>query len=230
MKFIAIDRTLAGTASLFAMAMATPAAAQAVPSDDAAATAEAEAADPVDVAEVDDASATPADDIVVTGSRVPRAGFTAPTPVTVLGNDQLVKSSPSTLAESLRQLPALTNMSGPQRNSGTTMGGQSFLNLRSLGATRTLTLLDGRRVVSTNLTGSVDLNILPAGIVQRIEVVTGGASAAYGSDAVAGVVNFILDKELTGVKGEVNAGIAEQGDNQSALRSLRSRPRWHLLC
>ena len=146
MKFIAINRTLAGTASLLALALSAPVAAQTV-SDDSEAVA-AEAAESFDEA-VADASAEPASDIVVTGSRVPRAGFTAPTPVTVLGNEQLVKSSPSTLAESLRQLPALTNMSGPQRNSGTTMGGQSFLNLRSLGATRTLTLLDGRRVVST---------------------------------------------------------------------------------
>ncbi len=152
-------------------------------------------------------------EVVVTGSRVPRAGFTAPTPVTILGADQLAKAAPSTMAESLRQLPALTNSSGPQRNSGTVQGGQSFLNLRSLGASRTLTLLDGRRVVATNLTGSVDVNMLPAGIVQRVEVVTGGASAAYGSDAVAGVVNFILDKQFQGVKGEVNLGSTDKGDN-----------------
>jgi len=159
-------------------------------------------------------------DIVVTGSRVARAGFTAPTPVTVVAADQLVKAAPSTLAESLRQLPSLTNMSGPQRNSGTTQGGQSFLNLRSLGATRTLTLLDGRRVVATNLTGSVDVNLMPAAVVQRVEVVTGGASAAYGSDAVAGVVNFILDKEFKGLKGEVNYGLAGAGDNREYRATL----------
>lgn len=159
-------------------------------------------------------------EVVVTGSRVPRAGFTAPTPVTILGSDQLAKAAPSTVAESLRQLPALTNSSGPQRNSGTTQGGQSFLNLRSLGANRTLTLLDGRRVVSTNLTGSVDVNILPAGILQRVEVVTGGASAAYGSDAVAGVVNFILDSKFEGLKGEINGGVTDKGDNQERRGTL----------
>ena len=159
-------------------------------------------------------------DVVVTGSRIARAGFSAPTPVTVLGTDQLAKAAPSTLAESLRQLPSLTNTSGPQRNSGTTQGGQSFLNLRSLGPSRTLTLLDGRRFVATNLTGSVDVNILPAGIVQRVEVVTGGASAAYGSDAVAGVVNFILDKEFTGLKGELNYGFADEGDDQQVRATL----------
>lgn len=216
MTFFA-TRSLASSASFLALALgAGPLTAQETVTQDGPGA-------PTDV--VEDLAASVASDtgdgIVVTGSRVPRAGFTAPTPVTVLGNDQIVKSSPSTLAEALRQLPALTNMSGPQRNSGTTMGGQSFLNLRSLGATRTLTLLDGRRVVATNLTGSVDLNILPAGILQRIEVVTGGASAAYGSDAVAGVVNLLLDKEFTGVKGEVNSGIADAGDNQE-IRAVLS--------
>lgn len=172
------------------------------------------------VSSEEDASAKPEGEIVVTGSRIPTAGFTAPTPVTVVGSEQLTKVAPSTIAEALRQLPSLTNTSGPQRNSGTSQGGQSFLNLRSLGATRTLTLLDGRRVVATNLTGSVDVNIMPAGIVQRVEVVTGGASAAYGSDAVAGVVNFILDKDFTGIKGEVNSGITTYGDGAEFRATL----------
>lgn len=181
-----------------------------------------QAADPAQAA---DEAAAEADqdvaaEITVTGSRIQRAGFTAPTPVTVLGADQLVKAAPSTLAESLRQLPSLTNTSGPQRNSGSQRAGQSFLNLRSLGPNRTLTLLDGRRVVSTSLTGSVDANILPAGVVQRVEVVTGGASAAYGSDAVAGVVNFILDSKFKGLKGEINAGIANEGDNREYRATL----------
>jgi len=206
-----LSQCLAGGASILALTMAVPALAQ---NDGTVASI------PDDANALSDDAAAPADDIIVTGSRIARAGFTAPTPVTVLASDQLAKVSPSTLAESLRQLPALTNTSGPQRNSGTTNGGQSFLNLRSLGATRTLTLLDGRRVVATNLTGSVDVNMMPAGIVQRVEVVTGGASAAYGSDAVGGVVNFILDKDFTGVKGEVNSGIAEQGDNQEFRATL----------
>lgn len=177
---------------------------------------------PADQAAPDEANAAPSSDgdIVVTGSRIVRAGFSAPTPVTIAGADQLSKAAPSTLAESLRQLPSLTNTSGPQRNSGSSRVGQSFLNLRSLGPNRTLTLLDGRRVVSTSLTGSIDANILPAGVVQRVEIVTGGASAAYGSDAVAGVVNFILDKDFKGLKGEVNYGIANEGDNQEVRATL----------
>ncbi|MBO9580821.1 MAG: TonB-dependent receptor [Sphingobium sp.] len=159
-------------------------------------------------------------DIIVTGSRIPRAGFTAPTPVTVVSSDQLTKAAPSTLAESLRELPSLTATAGPNRNSGSSRVGQSFLNLRSLGPNRTLTLLDGRRVVSTSLTGSVDANILPSAVVQRVDIVTGGASAAYGSDAVAGVVNLVLDRKYTGLKGEVDYGIAQAGDNREIRATM----------
>lgn len=159
-------------------------------------------------------------DIVVTGSRIGRSGFTTPTPVTVLNADQLTKAAPSTIADSLRTLPALTATSGPQRASGTQGGGQSFLNLRNLGATRTLTLLDGRRFVAASQFGTVDVNLLPSGLIQRVDVVTGGASAAYGSDAVAGVVNFILDTKYEGLKGEVSSGISNEGDNQELRGTL----------
>jgi iron complex outermembrane recepter protein len=198
-----IKRSLAYTASTLTLVLAAPIAAASV-----------EGAHGIQETHDEGEAAAAIENIVVTGTRIQQAGFTTPTPVTVLDSEQLTRASPSTLADSLRQMPALSNMSGPQRNSGTTMGGQSFLNMRSLGATRTLTLLDGRRVVATNLAGSVDLNVLPAGILQRVEVVTGGASAAYGSDAVAGVVNFILDKDFSGLKSEVILGISDRGDNE----------------
>lgn len=159
-------------------------------------------------------------DIVVTGSRIGRSGFTTPTPVTVLSSEQLIKASPSTIADSLRTLPALTATSGPQRASGTQGGGQSFLNLRNLGAIRTLTLLDGRRFVAASQYGTVDVNLLPSGLIQRVDVVTGGASAAYGSDAVAGVVNFVLDTQYEGLKGEVSSGISGRGDNNELRGTL----------
>lgn len=165
-------------------------------------------------AEPDDTASPQADkDIIVTGSRIGRSGYTTPTPVTVINSDQLVKASPSTIADSLRTIPALTATSGPQRASGTQGGGQAFLNLRNLGAVRTLTLLDGRRFVAASQFGTVDVNLLPSGLIQRVDIVTGGASAAYGSDAVAGVVNFVLDTKYTGLKGEVNKGISSEGDN-----------------
>ncbi|MGQ7828857.1 TonB-dependent receptor [Altererythrobacter sp. Z27] len=152
--------------------------------------------------------------IVVTGSRIASSGFNAPTPVTALNDQQLTATAPSTIADALRSLPSLTNTTGPQRNSGTTNGGQSFLNLRSLGSGRTLTLLDGRRFPVSALTGSVDVNLIPSALIKRVEIVTGGASAAYGSDAVAGVVNFILDKEFEGVRLDTHFGITEHGDNE----------------
>lgn len=160
---------------------------------------------------VDEASQV--EEIVVTGSRVGRSGFTTPTPVTVLSNEQLEKSAPSTVAEALRSLPALSATTGPQRASGTQGGGQAFLNLRNLGGVRTLTLLDGRRFVAASQTGTVDVNLLPSGLVQRVDIVTGGASAAYGSDAVAGVVNFILDTRYEGLKLDASYGVAGEGDN-----------------
>ncbi|MFD1035264.1 TonB-dependent receptor domain-containing protein [Sphingomonas hankookensis] len=178
------------------------------------------------------ADAAPADptdsgqDIVVTGSRVSRPGYTAPTPVTSLSNSELTKSSPSTIADALRTLPALTNTSGTQRNSGSAGGGQSFLNLRGLGATRTLTLVDGRRFVSTNITGSVDANLIPSALVERVDIVTGGASAAYGSDAVAGVVNFVIDTRFKGLKGSAQYGISSEGDNREFVATLTGGTRF----
>ncbi|MBO9580824.1 MAG: TonB-dependent receptor [Sphingobium sp.] len=167
-----------------------------------------------------DATATDAADIIITGSRIARSGFTTPTPVTVVSAADLAKASPSTLSDALRTLPALTNTSGTQRNSGSTGGGQSFLNLRGLTAARTLTLINGRRFVSTNITGSVDANLIPGGLVERVDIVTGGASAAYGSDAVAGVVNFVLNTKYEGIKGMASIGASSHDDNHEYTATL----------
>lgn len=158
--------------------------------------------------------------IIVTGTRVARDGFTTPSPVTAITAEDLARSSPSTLADALRTIPVLTNTSGTQRNSGSTGGGQSFLNLRGLGALRTLTLLDGRRFASSNINGSVDANLIPGALVQRVDVVTGGASAAYGSDAVAGVVNFVLNKSFRGLTANLQYGQTDRSDNREYLATL----------
>ena len=97
--------------------------------------------------------------------------------------------------------------------------GVSNLNLRGLQAIRTLVLLDGKRVVGSTLSGfnnngsAVDVNIMPDALISRVDVVTGGASAVYGSDALAGVVNFVLDKKFTGIKGNVQGGVTTYGDD-----------------
>ncbi len=98
--------------------------------------------------------------------------------------------------------------------------GQSFLNLRSLGSQRTLILLDGRRVVPSTSGGTTDISVLPDNIVSRVDVVTGGASAAYGSDAVAGVVNFVLDTKFEGLKMTAQGGVADAGDTENGRLAL----------
>lgn len=156
-------------------------------------------------------------ELVVTGSRIVASGVAAPTPVTVLDSTKMLQLAPAALDDVISQLPAFRNNSGPnqvQRNAGSTTTGQSIANLRGLGGARTLTLVDGRRMVPTNPSATTSTAIIPLGLVKRMEVVTGGASAAYGSDAVAGVVNFILADRLEGVRGSIYGGISEHGDNE----------------
>jgi outer membrane receptor protein involved in Fe transport len=159
------------------------------------------------------------DEIQVTGSRIQRDGMNTPTPVTMLDSSELQSMAPTTLIDSLSQMPQFLNNSTPATHN--VYGAASdLLNLRGIGANRTLVLLDGRRVVSSTRSGAVDIGILPQELVQRVEVVTGGASAAYGSDAVSGVVNFILDTDFTGVKGSVQGGVTDRGDNENGKVSL----------
>lgn len=157
-------------------------------------------------------------EIVVTATRTGRSGYEAPTPTTVLTSEAMKLAAPASLADYVNQLPALAGSTSPRNNNGTTGGGtagSNLLNLRNLGVNRTLVMLDGRRVVPSTLTGAVDVNVLPTAMVKRVDVVTGGASAAWGSDAVAGVVNFILDDTYEGLKGETSYGISDEGDGRT---------------
>lgn len=164
----------------------------------------------------------PAEQIVVTGSRVARIDtFSAPTPVTVVDSDFLETSQPSTLAASLNTLPALFAQGGPNAGRGNAGGGRNILDLRSVGQSRTLILVDGRRVAPSSVDGLVDTNLIPAALVSQVELVTGGAAATYGSDAVAGVVNFKLDTGFTGFKGSVTGfGRSEHNDFKESRASL----------
>ncbi len=166
----------------------------------------------------DDGSESTSDGpIVVTGSRIAKVGMQAATPVTSVSSEELDVLSPTTLISAVSQLPQFYgNTSNDVRSGFFSSPGAGNLNLRGLntgGSGRTLTLLDGRRVVPANGYGSVDINILPQALIQRIETVTGGASAAYGTDAVAGVVNFILDTDYTGWEASVEGGITSRGDH-----------------
>lgn len=166
---------------------------------------------------------TPTGDIVVTGTRVVRDGYKAPTPTTVIGAADIAAKAPTNLADFVNDLPSLAGSATPRTavgaiSPGTT--GINALNLRNLGPNRTLVLLDGQRVGPSTLTGWVDINTLPQGLVKRVDVVTGGASADWGSDAIAGVVNFVLDKDFTGLKGEAQGGVTTNGDDRSYKLSL----------
>jgi iron complex outermembrane recepter protein len=153
-------------------------------------------------------------EILVTGTRVQREGFSAPTPVSVASREDIDTLAPANVADYINRLPAFSNSVSPRSSlgSGGIVAGGNYLNTRALGPSRTLVLLDGRRLPPSTITGLVNINLIPTALIERVEVVTGGASAAWGSDAVAGVVNFILDKKFTGIKGSLQAGIAEAGD------------------
>jgi outer membrane receptor protein involved in Fe transport len=154
--------------------------------------------------------------IIVTGSRLARSTFDTPSPVTVLGGEEFERLQITNVGEGVAELPAFRPSNNPSTNGfGSFNVGAQIVNLRGLGVTRNLVLVDGRRFAPTTREGSVDLNFVPSTLVSRVEVVTGGASAAYGSDAIAGVVNVILDTRLEGLKAQVDYGIAEEGDGEN---------------
>lgn len=158
------------------------------------------------------------EEIVVTGSRIARSGFDTPTPVTVVGQESIQNLGLVNTGEVVNQLPSVRASLAPTNNGfGSFNVGAQVPNLRglsSLAANRTLVLVNGKRFVPTSREGSVDLNMIPTLMIDRLEVVTGGASAVYGSDAVAGVVNVILNTSLTGVRSQLDYGISEEGDGE----------------
>ena len=158
-------------------------------------------------------------EVIVTGSRV-ASGANAPTPVTAVTPEMINQIELPNIADALIQLPALrTSTTANRGGQGGTVG--SNLILRGLGQLRTLTLVNGQRFVPTMQfglsTGSQAVNVesIPQGLIKRVDVVTGGASAAYGSDAVAGVVNFVLDKDFKGFKAEVTTGQTQRNDGRN---------------
>jgi len=157
--------------------------------------------------------------IVVTGSRVVRNGDSSPSPVTVIRTDDLFTAKPgATLAEALNIMPVFAGSRGSTSNPTTTgnqaggNGAANTLNLRNIGSTRTLVLMDGKRVPPTLYNGAVDVDLIPQMFVERVDVVTGGVSAVYGSDAMTGVVNYVMDRKFNGVKLDASYGVSGQGD------------------
>ena len=157
--------------------------------------------------------------VTVTGTRIEN-GSGMPTPVTVVSIDQLNAQTPTSIPEALAQLPMFAPTLGA--TSHTEPNGRGFgtptnnLNLHGLGVIRTLILMDGNRVPGTFYDTTVNVDMLPQMLVQRVDVVTGGASAVYGSDAVAGVVNYIIDHKFMGFKGQMQVGTSTYGDADTA--------------
>ncbi len=164
------------------------------------------------------------EEIQITGSRIRTTdGMAEPTPVTAITSNELSSFDPGgTVAEQLDSLPQFFGTQTAQRGGGALFGtaGGSFLDMRNLGPRRTLVLLDGSRIVPADKGGSVNVDTLPSALIRTVDVVTGGASAAYGADALGGVTNFILDRQFQGFKVNVGTGITEQNDGQRYNVSL----------
>lgn len=192
MKRVAIARAAlkSGAATLVAMATMSVAHAQ--------------------TAEVDTAEAAE-QEIVITGSRIPRPDVDSNSPVNVIGETEIKLSGTVETEQLLNALPQAVAGAGAQSNSG---NGSATVNLRNLGTVRTLVLQNGRRIVGATQDGVVDLNMIPPALVERVEVVTGGASAVYGSDAMAGVVNFVMKDDFEGLETGASYGISDEGDAQ----------------
>jgi outer membrane receptor protein involved in Fe transport len=168
------------------------------------------------------AEATPPEEIVVTGSRIARPEVESNVPVAVLGSTELQRDAAINVQDSLQELPQVgIGSSRTNTNFLTSGNGVATVNLRNLGSDRTLVLVNGRRFVAGLAgTSSVDLNNIPTDFIERVEVVTGGASAVYGSEAIAGVVNFILKDRFEGIQLRGQYGLTAKGDNPRYLGTI----------
>ncbi|HEY6123326.1 MAG TPA: TonB-dependent receptor plug domain-containing protein, partial [Steroidobacteraceae bacterium] len=175
----------------------------------AAATASAQTPDPNATSATSEEMST----ITVTGSRTITDNAQSPTPLTTVDLAELMQTTPSDTADALNKLPTILGGRTPRtQGNGSTNNGGNTLSLRNFGPSRTLVLLDGHRIAPNNQDGTVNIDALPSMLMQRVDIVTGGASAIYGSDAVAGVVNYVLDKEFTGLTVKADYGLSDYGD------------------
>lgn len=209
-----IGSRFALTVSMAALAAGTPGmawaqvAAPSDPEEDAAA--QTEQRSPGDDAD---------DEIVVTGSLIQRPNNTAVSPIVTVSDTAIKESGAVNLPDALNQLPSFT-VGGNTATGGQGGGGRATINLHGLGTNRNLVLLDGRRLPSSDISGNIDINIIPEAIIGGVDAITGGASAVYGSDAMSGVVNFKTLRSLDGVRIDLMNTISERGDGYKFNGSL----------
>ncbi len=163
------------------------------------------------------------DTVTVSASRIRAEGYDAPTPVAVIGTEAIQREARIDVADMIRDLPSFGASSSPnnsQNQSLVTSGvaGLNLVSLRNLGFLRNLVLFDGQRVVTSSVNGGVDMSTIPTSLVERIEVVTGGASASWGSDAITGVVNVLINKEFDGL--EANIALSDNWASNHASRKV----------
>jgi iron complex outermembrane receptor protein len=157
--------------------------------------------------------------LIVTGTRIQNANLTAVSPVTTIGNADIKQSGTQKTEDLLNSLPQVFASQSSTLSNGAT--GTATVDLRGLGSQRTLVLINGRRLMPGDVTSSAaDLNFIPSSMVKRVDVLTGGASATYGADAVAGVVNFVMDTELEGLRIDANYGFYQHNNRNATVRPI----------
>lgn len=164
-------------------------------------------------------SATELDAVIVTGSRIARQDYIANSPIVTVNQEDFQATGSVNIESLVNDLPQFTALGNAASNSPN-LAGQANVQLRGLGSTRTLVLLEGRRIVPSNASSVVDLNLLPTPLISSIETITGGASSTYGSDAVGGVLNFLLDRRFEGFKLDAQYGVSDRGDAEAEAVSL----------
>ena len=158
-------------------------------------------------------------EVIVTGSRIARQDYTSTSPIVTVGQEDFQATGSVTIESLVNDMPqfvpAVTSTSNNPSN-----GGQANIDLRGLGTMRTLVLMNGRRVVPSNADGTVDVNLIPTPLIRSVEVISGGASAAYGSDALSGVANFILNDRFTGIQFDAQYGVTDRDDGETQSYSV----------
>jgi iron complex outermembrane receptor protein len=194
--------TLLASTIFAGASVAAPAYAQVANPTEGAGIQSQEAAAPVDE--------TSSGDIVVTGTLIRNPNLVSSSPVAVVGQEEISLRQSNTAEQLLREIPGVAPNLGSNVNNGT--AGVSRVDLRGLGPQRNIVLLDGRRLVPSSFFGAVDLNNIPLALIDRVDVLTGGASTTYGADAVSGVVNFITRRDFAGMDATLSQQISEKGD------------------
>ena len=164
-------------------------------------------------------TATPSEAIVITGSRIARKDFSSNSPIVTVGSDLLQNSGTAAVEVNLNKLPQFTPEKTPTQGGDiqatpTNTPGSATVSLRGIGSNRNLVLIDGRRATPANAGMAVDINTIPSAAIERVEIISGGASSTYGADAVGGVVNFILKKNFQGLQLDSQIGITQRGDGR----------------